>query len=656
MGQHERCRKHRRNCHKSTRVCKDKCKPITKYDFGCHRDETYYICKPGYYCLKDDVSFKPQPVKSNAIVIDSDYVVLDLCGHELSQGNDVTFCRGILVKAGHENVTILGSYGSIKNFTLQGIYVEGDNKDVTIGDDTQLDINGCGKGSNFCDAAVDPATNVLEPAHLGALQFGETKWWEFQGYGPVYGDIVSLLVKNVKAERNMGRSIVLLGNGKSVAYENVSVSFNSENRSGSGFTVQGTQVIHFPSEWKGMTFPPEEGISDDLIDGWTVDNCDFSFNAGSSETDIVRLDAFNAGNSLKNVKVTNSRFNSNTAVSTADPEPLARVRACVIFGVDCVDVVDSEACDNVAGFMEGFHISGFLTTPDPFPNTLRECRSVDFVNCKAANNIAKSARSGTLSRGFIMAYTDGYSYTNCIAENNSVSVEEDKILGATTNAYGIRIVGTDSTTFFEGDTLNGVVKGCRITQNTVNTEFGTGYGIDVSDDIRGLSILDCDISENSLGYSIETESFPNSRNGYGIRLVGTSGTPSISRNQYEILQGNRITLHATAGIYVSGSSSNVISGNTINGIKKEDGTSVGILLDNDAACNTVRENLIVNSDNGIKDSSSDPADTLNLIAENKVFNVSGTAYKFTPVFDSSGSLTSFPAATGDLCINVDISK
>ncbi len=105
------------------------CIPIMPDDFGPDRNITYSITTPGVYKLSTDVAFNTPDDYVPAIEILSNDVVVDLCGHTLSQGNTTTNGHGIRLGEGYfgsdpdfviSNITIRN--GTVRNFTGIGIF------------------------------------------------------------------------------------------------------------------------------------------------------------------------------------------------------------------------------------------------------------------------------------------------------------------------------------------------------------------------------------------------------------------------------------------------------------------------------------------------------------------------------------------------------
>lgn len=105
------------------------CIVISAADFGPDLDETFVISTPGKYCLGEDVAFAPADEFTPAINILSNDVILDLCGHTLSQANSTANGYGVQIGQGYffndlndifQNITIKN--GTIREFSAIGIF------------------------------------------------------------------------------------------------------------------------------------------------------------------------------------------------------------------------------------------------------------------------------------------------------------------------------------------------------------------------------------------------------------------------------------------------------------------------------------------------------------------------------------------------------
>ena len=236
-----------KNCKSCSNRGEKKCIGISKSSFGCCGDRTYEITHPGKYCLNEDVEFCPQYKNMSAIVIKSSDVILDLCGHVLEQGNSVTSVIGILVKENCNNVTILGSYGTIEKFSQLGISVEGNNKYLTIGGDKPLTVTGCGGGTPL--ALMDNN----RPQFQGGIRIGSNKNWEIKGFSSYVGSVDEVTISNLNCDGNNPNGAIF-GNGFNWKIKDSSFSKNSATR----------------PEGAGLFNPPSPDLRVDPSCGWVL--------------------------------------------------------------------------------------------------------------------------------------------------------------------------------------------------------------------------------------------------------------------------------------------------------------------------------------------------------------------------------------------------
>ena len=649
MSSHK-CSRCQHKSHKCKKRCKKSCIPVSRDSFGCKHDKTYRICKSGKYCLVENVSFKPGPYKTDAIVIDADDVVLDLCGFELRQGNEVTFCTGIRVKTGHKNVTILGSNGAVRRFSQLGIYVEGGTKDITIGDtDTSLNINDCAKAdpdplTDFSAASKDPSTGELQSCFKGGIMIGETTWWEITSkYGvgnptcvpplvenpnPNYkynGPFENVALYNVKIERNQSSRICILGNGDQFKMVGCSLSHNFETRKYGPFVLPGQTSLDWPNfvscqviVYSGSQVVPRNGESPkckthDSLNNVLIDNTDVSFNKSeSTDPDVnafqVNIAGLIMGQHLTGMRIINSKFNKNEALCTYQG-PFCRVQGCAPFGCFNLEVLSSEfsgnKCDSVTNtFCEGLHVSGVIPDPVGPGSTLVGSVGVKIKNCVASNNLSTGGNTGStvgLVRGFSLFYIDGCSFVeNISTENLALTTHED----GRAFSNGVTIDNGDLRSQPEGGTKNIQIIDCEICQNYTNADRGGGTGIFINYEGREIVIRDNVISENSfvedrksrtdIGINLRSRFFAEFGNDQYIEITDNTITFQNVGVQYDgsssgITSGNKIN-RCEVGLLLGDANENVIENNTINKCE------LGLLLE-DANKNVIENNRISNSDN-----------------------------------------------------------
>jgi hypothetical protein len=102
------------------------CNPIVinQGSFGVGGLTPFVISNPGVYIFGENITFNPA-IASQAIIIATSDVVLDLKCFTLQQGNLTAGVDGIRINSGHSDVTVRN--GTVSNFTRAGITVQSNN-------------------------------------------------------------------------------------------------------------------------------------------------------------------------------------------------------------------------------------------------------------------------------------------------------------------------------------------------------------------------------------------------------------------------------------------------------------------------------------------------------------------------------------------------
>ncbi|MGE0009305.1 MAG: hypothetical protein AB7F19_02075 [Candidatus Babeliales bacterium] len=649
---------------------------ITQADFlqNGTLSKTLIITEPGYYKFCENIDFVALTQFGAAVIIDTDDMVLDLNGKVLNQANSPTISTrtshrvpgvpssitGIIVNTGHNNVTILGNYGAVTNFSQRGIYVQGGNNNITIGNDTQLLITGCGHGTpvSFVDQ-----TNSGEQAVLQAgLQVGEMQFLTPFGFEPSNGLLKGLSVRNViLSENNAGCA---LGDGSNYFFNDCTMSFNRDTRPvwptiGYGYfgSTLGAVVCY------GLAyFSNPDGLG---IETLQFDNCDFNSNVADAsidpETFSAYCDSFNVAVNFSNLKISNCRFNNNNAKlqQRTDVTQFNQTRGCVIGGGTDILLQDSEFSNNLGGgLVDGLNISGkipvnstaqVISQPKSF--TIRNCI---FSNNKASTNGAVIANPGTAGSGSqgaigqkaldvvgcVIRFPHGLSMIDCVIEDNTaeiLSTETDYLV------YTDGILLFADNNFPDSPTNNVEIRGAKISRNRNNGVQGTSAGITTLDGLcENITIVDSVITENS---------FPNYQPNFfaaGIDITGMTRTRPSLVSVINCIINN----HASAGIFTSLQQTN-IQGNTISfntwgvilgSFQEEDGGPIGYPIGS-----SVLNNTFLGNGTAVEDQPSQalpPVYSTSLVSNNLAFN-NELGYLVTYEGDVSvpvefGTLSAFP--------------
>lgn len=612
---------------------------IGKEDLKCG---SYRITCPGTYKLRENISFNPKSNKVAAITIDASSVVLDLNGHVLSQSskNKQSQVTGILVKTGHKKVTILGSYGTIKNFSQRGIYVEGGNSFVTIGDETLLTVTGCGYGTPV--ALLDGTEPILQ----AGIQLGDIVFFVKFGFGQYHGILTETRVVNVaSSQNNVG---IGLGEGTNYTFINSSFSFNVENRlinptivSLGGFYLPNSVVCY------GFVYISNPELDTPTLKSFGVTDITFQgckFNSNVADATITPnaagayTDSFFCGANTKNLKFLNCQFNSNNA-KIANSGIFNKTRGCTLSSGYGTVFEDCEFSGNIGGAtVNGLNVSGLIASDNPLTRDNFQSESTTIRRCVASRNIAtvdlQQVEDYIEVLGFSIRYPSGLTIEDCTIEDNISTLTANSLR---LNAFADGIIIFSDPTYPTKFANNIAIKNCKISRNRVTFALqGKSSGIRVLDDLcENIVIQNNVITENwkvisdpvNEGYEVQ---------GAGIDLFNESGEKTGP--SYVSVLSNVIKSNAIYGIYTNLDYTDIQN----NDIQNHD---VGIDIDLYSCGNFVSHNKVLQSYLfGIHDEN---VPSTSFIENNTVFG-SGTPYFveypggfFVPVVE--GSISTNPA-------------
>ncbi len=114
-----------------------KCVPIKQRQLRCGK--TLVLDKEGTkYVFTEFLEFDTQLEHQTAISVKADNITIDFCNHRLTQVGNVNHAVGITLVHGFNNFHVIGA--NIKNFTGKGILIEGNNDNVLIDQDFNIDM------------------------------------------------------------------------------------------------------------------------------------------------------------------------------------------------------------------------------------------------------------------------------------------------------------------------------------------------------------------------------------------------------------------------------------------------------------------------------------------------------------------------------------
>ena len=547
---------------------------LTKKDFSDGQGVT--IKCPGVYELKDQISFKPKHNKTSAITIDSDNVILSLNGKNLKQSSKSSKNQiiGITVKTGHKNITILGSNGSIQNFTQAGIYIEGGNEYINLGDaNSTLTITGCGYGTEI--ALFNGVTGVAQ----GGLLLGDMEFLAFFGVGKFYGLLNEVRVTNLVISENCNG--VGLGEGSNYKFYNCDVSNNRDTRliwsiftTLNGFYLPNS-VLNFGLLYlsnPALTPAPNAGITN-----IEFNDCRFNLNSADAtvnpKAQAAYCDAFYMGVNYSGLKISKCKFNSNKTLINTETGLFSSTRGIVIGDSVSTVIENSEMCNNLGGnYVAGINVTGLIATNSGVQPDIFQSKGITIKNCVASGNIANVSLSADFtpfppntvnaisSIGFGLRYPKCLSLIDCTADNNYVVLPSGQTGTQITSsvANGVFIYSDRN---FPCQFANNIeIRGCKFSKNRVtfdctdlyNSQYlsANSAGIRVYDDLCENILIDsCFISNNLPG--IDEMPYPITSCGNysssGVELFNTAGLEKTGPS-YVTITNNKIQSNGSFGI------------------------------------------------------------------------------------------------------------
>lgn len=662
--------RHNCNCNKSKSRAKKECDYVIskrdfRYNHECSLSKSFIIDKPGKYCLQSDIKFDPKHNKSTAIVINSDDVVLDLCGKTLEHVNKLSQVTGVFIKAKKNRITVKN--GWIKNFTKLGLVVDRENQYVTI--DT-VTINGCGNGTPT--ALIDGD----EPIFQGGARLGSSVFYKNGGYPGDNTSLKHIVLNKFNCEYNYTFGVVC-GNIDELRVYESSFSYNFDDR------VVGGPLIgnFFPAPEIGIVVSGFFMFCDNRFDppsvDWIMEDTKINGNniVKKRDPDATVLLAFvlsmEQSVTMEGHVFRNCQFNFNKISNTlSDQLLLGYCHGYDSGGGKCMTFDNCQFCGNEGvGDGQGCHFSGtvpgFPAAGFPGPTisgTYIPPYDWKMINCQASGNRNFPTSATTRGRcfGFDSAAGERILYENCKASDNVTVIDpEDKYegtpgnlpQGAGFNIFGVNYTSPSGEVNVIAPCKNFYFRNCESTGNGTNSldegSSCSGFAIPGRTEenlppSKNIVIENCIATENT------NPSELGSRKEAGITSSVDLKPPNQAKNV--TIKNCVISDHTTAGILGLGWDKAVISGNEIND------SGVGILLEK-TTCSTIVNNLITSTGTGVKDLSN-PSD--NFVGDNKSYNNTvayDVNYTFGPVPVVSGDISvGYPALPSVSFENVNMSK
>lgn len=480
------------------------CKPITIC--GKHIKQTSFVInKPGVYQLKGNVSFDPIDPKSAAIVIQSDNVVLDLCKNVVAQVNTTRQTIGILIQTGHRNIKIVN--GTVRDFTLSGIKVEGNTDALILGEqDSYLRVLHCGYGSTF--ALIDNVTN--ERIIQCGIQLGLTHRDENFGYGEFLGDVSNVLMTNVLCLENSPIGLHL-GKINKLSALNCSFSktlgYRRESTTSGAFNVGGVFYLGI------------EELGDNANDLY-FQSCNFDDQLIPEDPNNLfgRLTSgcagFFAGTAIINLEFDSCTFNRNRleAISNAGYGTAPFWTG----GVQSYIYRNCQICDNYSRYKIESHVSAF--TSDAAGNEYFDPTScMQVLNCTFARNVVQSPGFGVapIFFGLRLVYNNSARIEGCNFSDNSALVAQGAEQSTLGTSVALSLFGAPNT--FETEQQNTLVKNNLFAKNWTNSQRNGSLMAAVDVDIFTVNV---DIKDNYISQNKPLTGPIGSALSTGVRIGG----------------------------------------------------------------------------------------------------------------------------------------
>lgn len=584
----------------------DGCQVITQHDFTLKGklSKTVRITKPGKWCLKSSVAWKPLELTEldyatpqAAIIIESDGVVLDLCKNTLSQINGVQAVVGILVLSGHKDITIIN--GVLDGFSYNGIYVQGGQENVRIGNEhDQIIVRNCGYGTHY--QYVDDAVTVnINP---GGMLVGES----LITTPAQFGFINKLKVQNVLIEK-CGYTGITLGYFNDVEILKTDICRNFDNREGAPFD-------DLSSFW-GLYHYANADFGEPISTSLTISDCHIDGNSLDAPNEF--LSSAYIGYLVDGLKIsrctTNGNFGTNGSTNSS-------VRGFVIVGNRGVVVEDCNSVGNYGpGRIDGFHYSGVGGF-----DSITNGKGVVYRNCNSTGHQSVAVTSNREVNGFAILFMRGITVENCTAENNSWSSDNSLFRGT---VVGLNL--KSNTSIEDPNSVAVKIIGGHYARNSCDSSLSASIcaGIVVQAPRDGFAQSKSIIIQNATVQE-NTGCIQN----VGILLSNTS-----SQALTGVIVQDCTIQGETNGIEVQNTTRSIFQRNTITDV------DTGIVLDGLSTCNSINDNYTTNATRGFVDGL---VPSTSLFSNNKTFGVAipfDVTHTFGPVPVVNGSLTTgFP--------------
>lgn len=422
------------------------CKRIAQKSFRNHCDDVYTttltLSEPGKYCLVEDIVHSPANAGDHAIVVDADDVTLDLCGHVLEQGNDVTSVIGVVLKAGRSNFTLLGSNGTIRNFSQAGIYLQGTNNEVQLGDDTSLVVSNCG-GTSEKSFLADGA-----PQWQGGVILGGSGFLNLAFGFPYLGQITNLVVRRLIIQ-SCDPIGMFWGNGRNWRIEDCAVLDTTTARyvgAPFGILFASPNLVYCASVLRSAATEasnPVEFLRNVSVTGTTFNH---SFVGDYGEPPVAGPPQLLVANgvdiyNMNGASFTQCQFNEHTIAKAGRPDDgfTSFVTGCLLRGTSGTKLEQCEFSRNETSIRVGVTRPFFVSlNPQVAPGLSSQFGQASLLECIVEGNISNSS---VLANGTVQAVRASAGTLNA----RSVIVRDNLSLDQSTESAGFYLESSRNT-------------------------------------------------------------------------------------------------------------------------------------------------------------------------------------------------------------------
>lgn len=517
---------------------------LKKYILDCKHfgKKGVVITKPGYYCLAENVGFKPSQDHVPAITIRSHNVILDLSTHTLSECpssfDQFDDTSAIVVESGYNGITIKN--GKIRNFSNCGVLVLSENSVATDHFGIVIEdivVNSCGKITTANDLAPFNARHGIgvygttDCIIQNCITSEITSLVDTEAVGTFFTD--NLLIKNCISQNNTSDPDTGFTEGFEINFFNNVIIEECLSAKNTGSQVVGiipifgtsVVVVECQANENSSLFPTVNspfagGILINFVDGAVLARSEGNFNVAKGELLGSSHRKFATGIQIAVSTATVTECSANFNLATSDTG--LSQGGCVGFDINTVDSCIVKNC-----WAEGnsnFSTDVTLDTANGvFGFDCDTASNVLFENCVAIANNAQEGGTPTRVAGFYASiFPEGGTFSNIVYKNCASFNHVSDFAGSAVAGF---LIGEPSPTAIVLNPNQIVLDECIAEGNVNSATPDNGAGISFENGTTASSVLNCILKGN----------------GVGIRVRGADTVANL-------FEKNEITANAVYGI------------------------------------------------------------------------------------------------------------